>query len=316
MLLGMEARLDSLRHLAAVADSAAFRSAATDTVVIGGFRIATSAALRPVVEVATGTAWDNLVARFGASIEAAGHLPVLQFGGPATVIPRAVDRRELARGLEGAAAQAIWRQQDSPLVTWLRGSFPVGATSVGLLLHIVDGIARTPAAPNPACLQGDTAACALALGLRLSADTLEEWYPPATWPRLAAMVEAPPSGREAWLQDRCVSAQDSVACRAVLVPTRLFPPVGAAGRQLLVELALDSGGHGAFERLTADSELTMERRLEVAARVPADTLLMWWAVAVRSAVPGSPAPHGGEFVLTLAWSAAVLAMALRGSRWR
>ena len=83
-----------------------------------------------------------------------------------------------------------------------------------------------------------------------------------------------------------------------------------------MELALEAGGAGAFDRLTADTGRTLEQRLEAAAGVPVDTLLARWTASVAASIPGSPAPGGRETFLTMAWSAAVMVMAIRGSRWR
>lgn len=316
MLRVMEARLDSLRSVAARADSARIRTFATDTVRVGGLRIATSAGLRPFVEAAAAEAWDSLAARYGASITAVDSLPVMQFGGPEAVLPRTIDRRELARGLAGPLHQAIWRRQDSRLRTWLYGQFPTGIVSADNLITIGGELARIPARPNRACLEGEASACAISLGLRLGADTLAEWYSTDTWPGLAARMEWQFSGRAAWLRDRCADARDLDACRTVLSPRSVLPPVGSSGRQLLMTLALEAGGAGAFGRLTADSGATMEQRLAAAAGAPVDTLLSRWIRAVSAALPGSPAPRSAEVFLTLAWTTAVLMMAVRGSRWR
>lgn len=316
VLRGMEDRLDSLRHRATRADSVRIRSGATDTVRVGELRIATSAALRPAVEAAAAEAWGSLSTRFGASMPAADSLPVMQFGGPETDLPRSLDRRELARGLSGPVAQAIWRRQDARLVTWLRGEFPIGPATEEALVAISGELARTPARPNPGCLRGEARACAVALGLEVSGDTLAAWYPQDTWPRLAGLMDASISGRDAWLRDRCTAMQDLASCQTVLSPSRVLQPVGFPGRQLLVELALEEGGEGAFERLTVDSGAPIEHRLSAAAGVPVDTLLSRWVRVVSAAVPGSPAPGGAEVMLSLGWSALVLMMAIRGSRWR
>ncbi|HQR18915.1 MAG TPA: hypothetical protein PK948_11110 [Gemmatimonadales bacterium] len=316
MLRGMETRLDSLRKVAARADSVRFQYFATDTVRVGGLRIATSAALRPVVEAAAAEAWDSIVARFGAAASEGAPFPVMQFGGPETVLPRSLDRRELARGLAGPLHQAIWRRQDSRIDTWLRGGFPTGLLSEEDLVTIGSQLVRIPARSNRACLDGDASACANSLGLRLGADTLAEWYSPDAWPGLAARMDWPVTGRAAWLRDRCADARALDACHAVLTPTIVLQPVGGSGRQLLVTLALEAGGAGAFGRLTADSGATIEHRLSAASGLPVDTLLFRWSHAVSAALPGSPAPSGMDVLLTLAWSTAVLLLAVRGSRWR
>lgn len=315
MLRGMQTRLDSLRQVAARADSVRFRYFATDTVQVGELRIATSAALRPYVEEAAAEAWDTLAAVYGTAVTAAGAFPVMQFGSPETVPPRSMDRRELARGLAGPLHQVIWRRQDSRINDWLRGGFPTGLVTEEELVIIGSQLVRIPARSNRACLEGDASACAISLGLRLGADTLAEWYATDAWPGLAARIEWQISGRSAWLRDRCAEARDLEACRAILSPKLMRPPVGGYGRHALVSLALEAGGAGAFGRLMADSGATIEQRLEAAAGVPVDTLLSRWSHVVSAALPGSPTP-GVDILMALSWSTAVLLLAVRGSRWR
>ena len=190
ILRGMEARLDSLRLRAVRADSAVYRSSSTDTVVVGGLRIATSAALRPMVESAASEAWRNLQARFGASLESQGPLPVVQFGGPDSKYPGRRNLRELVQGLEGTVRYTMLDRLDSPFSRWLLvKSSRFGELVEEYPLVIAEEMVRTPARPNAACLAGDAAACAVALGLRAAPDTLVEWYVPEAWPRLAGMIE-------------------------------------------------------------------------------------------------------------------------------
>jgi hypothetical protein len=91
-------------------------------------------------------------------------------------------------------------------------------------------------------------------------------------------------GLERGARQRCMNTGDLSACRSVLTPARVLTPVGGLGRQYLVQLALESGGASAFERLTADTGVTLEHRLAAAAGVPIDTLLNRWGASLR-AVP-------------------------------
>jgi hypothetical protein len=316
-LRGMEARLDSLRLRAVRADSAVYRNSSTDTVVVGGLRVATSAALRPMVETAASEAWGNLRSRFGASLEAQGPLPTIQFGGPDSRFPGRRNLRELAQGLESTVRYTMLDRLDSPFSRWLvTKNSRLGELVQEYRSAIAEDMVRTPARPNAACLTGDAEACAVALGLRGSPDTLVEWYLPDTWPRLAGLIDGGQSAQDALMRKRCMETRDLAACHAVLIPDRVRSPVNSYGRLYLVGLALDAGGEGAFDRLVADTGAALEQRLADAAGMSADSLLTKWSTAVRSAFPGSPLPSRGEFMVTLAWSISVLTLATRGSRWR
>jgi hypothetical protein len=192
---------------------------------------------------------------------------------------------------------------------------PTGTISPAEVGDLAAELLRTPARPNRACYAGETMACAAALGIHVGPDTLDEWFERSTWPRLAGMVYGELNGLERVARQRCMDSGDLSACRSILTPARVLPPVSVIGRQYLVQLALESGGASAFERLTADPGATIEQRLAGAAGVPIDTLLERWSAGLRAA-PRSPAASYQELLLGLAWSGLLLAMALRGSRWR
>jgi hypothetical protein len=306
ILARMEVRLDSLRHLAVAGDST------TDTVIAGGIRIATSAALRPFVAPAAAKAWRGVLLRFGPDVAAQHPLPVQQFGGTQTIIPRHLDGQELAVAFEAAATRAIWGQQDTLLVRWLAGNYPITPMSPQSREDLLEELVRMPATSNPACLAGSAAACASVLGLRPRTDVLSEWYPTTAWPRLARLADRPRSPGD----DRCYVQQEPDACRAILLSGRIPPPVGMAGRQYLLQLTLESGGPGAFGRLAAGSGASIEQRLAAAAGVSVDSLLGAWAAAVRASAPERPAPTAWLTLLVLGWCALVLAMSMAEGRWR
>jgi hypothetical protein len=315
VLAQMQGRLDSLRRVAASADSVAYLRSAADTVVVGGLRISTSAALRPAVEAAAVEAWDSLFARFGPSISTREPFPIEQFGSPRVRIAGMPDPHEVARGFERSAANRFWQEQDAVLVGWLQGSFPSGPLDEEELVSLSARLAVVPARPNPGCLAGVVSDCATALGLGVGPDTLAAWYDSTAWPGLAWQSTESVPRSELTLRNLC-SVHNSSACREVLRREPMVSPVGAAGRRLLVQLALERGGSGAFGRLTADPAAPLARRLEAAAGVPLDTLLTEWIGVVRSAMPKGQRPDGTESVATLAWCSVLLLLALRGPRWR
>ena len=312
----MTLRLDSLRGIVALAESAQARLSKTDTVSVGVLRIVTSASLRPVYELAVPETWDSLLSRFGPVI--ANHPPMRMFAGGSSVA-RVRDlvrhTHDRAHGLARLFADQLWREQDAPLVGWLQGSFPSGPLGEEELVSLSARLAVVPARPNPGCLAGNVSDCATALGLDLGPDTLSAWYDSTAWPGLAWQATESPSRSESTLRNLC-SVHNYAACREVLPRGTIVLPVGVPGRQLLVQLAFETGGPGAFERLTADPAAPLARRIEAAAGVPLDALLTQWIDVVRSAMPDGQRPDGTESVATLAWCAALLLMALRGTRWR
>jgi len=316
VLRRMEARLDSMHRVVELRDSAYARASTSDTVVAGALRIATSPRLRSLAQAAADQAWRRLEARFGASVAERADIPVLDFGGANSSAPLNADISVIARGFENAVSEEIWRQQDIVSMVWLRGNASYEESSASDRRIIAEELVRTPALPNQACFLGDASACAVALGIRLGTDTLAQWYPPDTWPRLAALVGGQLTGLESIARQRCVSSGDTGACRTILTPVRLTLPVGVAGRRFLLRLALETGGVGAFERLTTHGDATLEERLSNAAGLPIDTLLTRWSAAIRAAPTRGPARPAWELLLGAAWTALLLAAVLGGSRWR
>lgn len=315
VLRRMEERLDSMQLARALRDSMALRAMYSDTVAAGGLRIATSSRLRPFAQAAGEEAWQRLITRFGPSVTEQGAFPVTAFGTTRSTVPRLAKAGELARGLERGAAYWIWQTQGAAVLRWMGGTVPTGTISQSDVGDIAEELLRTPARPNRACYAGEAMACAEALGIHVGTDTLDAWFEPSTWPRLAGMVYGELNGLERTARQRCTDEGDLSACRSILTPARVLPPVGGLGRQYLVQLALESGGASAFERLTADTGGNLEHRLAAAAGVPIDTLLSRWGASLR-AVPRGPAAPPQELLLGLAWTGLLLAMALGGSRWR
>lgn len=315
VLQRMEERLDSMQQISDARASAAVRASTTDTVVAGGLRIVTSPGFRPIAQASANEAWLSLVGQFGPSVTARTTIPILQFGTAGAAVPKHADTRQIAIGFEQFAAQALWRTQGAQVLSWLRGNVPAGRISPADVGDLAAELLRTPARPNRACFAGEADACASTLGIRVGTDTLAEWFEPETWPRLADMVSGQLNGLETVARQRCMNQNDLPACRSVLTPARVPPPISALGRQYLVQLALESGGPSAFERLTADTGVTIEHRLAAAAGVSTDTLLARWSATLR-AVPRGPAHPGWELLLGFVWSGLLLATVLGGSRWR
>jgi hypothetical protein len=316
VLRRMEQQLDSMQRVIQLRDSAHARASTSDTVVAGGLRIATSPGLRPLAQAAAVEAWGRLKMRLGASVVERVAIPVMDFGDAYSPVPLGADTSVIARGFEQSASNAIWHQQGTMFMDWLRGNDPGTEFSASDLRIVAEELVKIPARPNNACFEGDRAACAASLGIRVGADTLAEWYPPEAWPRLAGLVGGHLSEHETVARRDCMGSGDGAACRTILTPSHLTLPVGVAGRRFLVQQALELGGPGSFGRLTEPGDVTLEDRLSNAAGMPLDTLLARWGAAVRAAPSRGPARPAWELLLGAAWSALLLATLLGGSRWR
>jgi hypothetical protein len=316
VLRQMEGRLDSLRAIVHAADSLAALQVGSDTVVAGGLRIVTSPVMRPTVELAAAELHRALLARYGEAAVDSGQPTVIQFGTKETAAPSPRRAEEIALTLDRTAVEAIWRKTDTLLSGWLEGHVPWAPLTRPELALLAASLPSVPARPTPACLQGDPVACESMLGLGLGTDTLDAWYPAAAWPGLVERISLPVPGPDTSLRNSCEGQDHPEACRALLRPARIRPPVGPEGRRLLMQLALDHGGAGAFARLTANPSGPLDRRIEAAAGMPLDGLLGEWSDTLRSAMPTGPGPDVAEVLVVLAWSAILLALSIGGSRWR
>jgi hypothetical protein len=94
------------------------------------------------------------------------------------------------------------------------------------------------------------------------------------------------------------------------------PPVTANLRALIVDLALDHGGPGAYDRLVQRPARPMAERLAAAAGVASDSLLRAWHAATIAARPQSVTLRTAGAWAAFAWVGLLAALALGSSRWR
>lgn len=131
------------------------------------------------------------------------------------------------------------------------------------MYSLVTGVGKA----QRACVQGDAAGCAHALGIRHSGD--------------------PDAGGE------------------------YYPLVRAD----LLLAALEQGGEGAWARLSAEREGSVEQRLAAAAGLPVDTMLLRWREGLLALQPDRGPLDLSAAGLILGWSALILGAGLGIARW-
>ena len=131
------------------------------------------------------------------------------------------------------------------------------------MYSLVTGVGKA----QRACVQGDAAGCAHALGIRRSGD--------------------PEAGGE------------------------YYPLVRAD----LLLAALEQGGEGAWTRLIAEPEGSIEQGLAAAAGMPADSMLLRWRDGLLALQPDRGPLEVSSAGLILGWSALILAAGLTIARW-
>lgn len=94
-------------------------------------------------------------------------------------------------------------------------------------------------------------------------------------------------------------------------------PLNERARRLLVEVAIELGGEGAFDRLLAPAGDEVEARLAAAARVELDSVVsVWRARVVEGVAHRSPGVDPIAAAASLGWIAVFMFLASRRSRWR
>lgn len=202
---------------------------------------------------------------------------------------------------------------------WLGGAIAVDAHDAALT-DVYRSLAVASSRAAGGCSAGDIGACAGALGLSDPGPAWENWY---TRAQLAAWASAnAPRGYvsvegEAEAFDACYYDGDAAACEFAAAHGRTPPtPLSPQARATLVGLALERGGTAGYARLRTDTEGPVLDRLARAAGTSPDALLREWRERVMDARPVASADLGGTLVVTILWTLAVSAIAMRSKRWR
>jgi hypothetical protein len=155
-----------------------------------------------------------------------------------------------------------------------------------------------------ACTNGSIPACRVALAVVADGDTIGAWFDqPTRRDRALAGLRAfggARSGPGAVPPDtirRCTELGDDVACRVILTRVRVPSPTGRVSREQIVRGALIRGGVRAFERLRADTTMSIESAVASAAGVPFDSLVTTWRRELLAARTPSPAPNATDWLL-------------------
>jgi hypothetical protein len=178
-------------------------------------------------------------------------------------------------------------------------------------------LVTSPRSKVHSCFVGDLAACRAALALTGREDPVRAWYDAADRRAIVGRF-----GRLRGAIGRCQGDGADEACEAALraiPPSQLPVPLSAGAQLSLLQMALDAGGPGAYDRLrsSAAANRSIEERLALTARMASgDSLLSTWRTNVLAA-----RPHTVEISAPSAWAAVLWGvvlgfLALRSTRWR
>lgn len=299
-----------------------------DTTRAGNLLVLAPAVLQRTARSIADGAWQKLRGTYGDEIQPP-HPPLVAaiylsdkgpppYGYPRDATPIAVPSGAttpllIAQALV-AIDQAIRRDFDKPLDRWLQEAVRTDSfenASPELYEDLVTSV--SPLARG--CYVGDLRACETALGLVPPHDAATEWYDAAGRREVVRHLQL----RQSALADLCVGGGVDAACIQILHgPDSVWiaPPLMFASRELVVRTALQLGGPQAFRRLLASAGQPLGHRLELAAGVPLDSLLMRWHATVIATRPVSVDLLAGSGWVALVWALVLGTLVLRSTRWR
>jgi len=311
------------------ADSAARVRIAFDTIRAGPMRILAARSIARAVAPAADSAWRALEATFGQSARLVGpQTIVVQFWGQAEGnipfdspnvlnLPAAPPIDVVTRFVIQEGSYIIRQTEDAQLTSWLSPQFAPGGPARERLDVAYVELVTSPRSKARSCYVGDLVACRAALRLTGREDPVRAWYDAADRRDIVRRF-----GRLGGDVGRCQRDGPDEACEAAL---RLIPPeqlpgaLSRAAQLSLLQIVLDAGGPGAYDRLraSATANRSIEERLALTARAEnGDSLLSAWRATVLAA-----RPHTVEISAPSAWAAVLWGvvlgfLALRSTRWR
>ena len=227
------------------------------------------------------------------------------------------DVRGVAINLLAQVIQELWQRQDQELRNWMK-SPPGVTTDLGPAFSNAYLDLATSASPVAQRCLVDAGKCLEALGLARPADPAGEWYGPAGRRQLVVQLASFfQIGESRQSFDRCVSGHDQQCLNLLrtipeLIPGSLMPPT----RLTFLRVVLENGGPGSYPALLASTGDSLTARLQRASGGSVERSVVEWHHRVVAARPRPTSMRRGQAFAAAGWSALLLALALRSSRWR
>ena len=317
--------------LAGVADSIE-RERATggrDTIAVGALRIIANRSPLPLREAAA-RAWVVVDSLYGPAAQRLADRPYFILA----VDPDTSARRPVLRvGFEVAwnlsvedltsllLANIPLAPPDRELETWLGAPLRPRLESTRDFATFYIRLVTAPSQAARLCFLGDIPSCRSVLDLDDSDSSYLQWYAsPAE--RRAVLLRSfadyfnRPATAASWRE--CTRGNDTECVQLLRTLPRgsIPPPLGTDAHRLLAHVALQIGGRDAYERLLADSSVTLGERLAAAAGVRLDTLVLRWRADVLAARPAVVTLPRWGVPVALGWIVLLVGCGLRSSRWR
>lgn len=233
-------------------------------------------------------------------------------------LPVSTDTNRVVRGIESGVSFVLLSRLDESSRKWFEGPLILSRPDSISWTNAYIELATSPFSTVGRCYAGDLGGCRLAMGLTGLSDPVNQWYNSSDRRILVSRyhwIDAANRCRESGNDSDC---QEALRVHALRSRSTFFPapPLSTSSRRMLVSVAMESGGTGAYERFLEADSATIEQRLVAASGVPWDALLQNWRGAVFAA---RPKPTTISTILgwtAFGWIVLLGALATRSSRWR
>lgn len=301
-----------------------------DTVSVGAFTLLTKPEIGDLVRDAAETARRRILPMLQADTILLGREPIFVLErddrrawawaegiAPVLAIEDEWEAAYVADLLLGTLGRRIATGLDETAALWLGREVPVEPLSPESRERTYVELATDDSRSVAQCYRGDIRACRTALGMARVADPVQVWYSPQQRRRWVERVTYM-YVRELSLKRDCVEAGLDGACVALMskAPQAGLIPLSGTARRLLVQLALESGGHGAYSRLLGTDAESIDGRLAAVANIEPDSLVAVWRAAVMASRPEATPASASLAAVALAWIILMAFLASRSSRWR
>ncbi len=178
--------------------------------------------------------------------------------------------------------------------------------------------ATMPVQAARSCLKEDPAACWAVLGLDLGPNPERVWYTPAERQAMVVRLAHLFHRREEDLQGQCTDLGSIEACDELIesLPRFYWEPSSQRAKSIMLSVALEAGGTGAWARLLGTSAETPGDVLRHVSGLSTGELSTRWRDLILTSRPNVHAGFGMTQLFTALWVLLFASLAVRSTRWR
>jgi hypothetical protein len=320
---------DRVADTLAKLDRARLARLPVDTIHSGALVVLAGRSVSGKARAGVDSAWRVLTRTFGKAAnnvsrivvllqfadQAEGEIPAGALGASPVPIPNRADVGTIVERIVASTSAAITESADPELKLWVLPYTPALVPDAGRV-PLYTELATSAWHAVRECFQGRLDECRYAFGIT-GTDPVAQWF---NAPDRQHYVDEYVPTRLGMLSrnQSCVRERQDAVCIELMRgnPSPVMPPFSARSRQMLLAIALEAGGHQAFDRLLATSGQPLDARLAAAAGISTDSLVATWRRWVLSGRPKTVAADAVAAWAAVFWVVLFSFVALRSTKWR